>query len=139
MLNKPTNSIASRSVVVKNLTRTLGFSACLGALGLTTSAHASSQFLEERVIEVEIKTADLATESGMIAVYDRLKTKAKRECRADRAALKILSQSVEACAQDLLWQFVESSKLDSLQDFHQAQTTATTQTLAMNTSTSFKN
>ena len=95
--------------------------------------------LVERIIEVKIKTSELTTERGLIAVYEKLKTKANRECRADRRTLKHLNQTMDQCSQDLVGQFVESSKIKILQDYHQAETSTDTQTLAMNMATSLQN
>lgn len=139
MLNKPSVSIAPLPTAVKNLTRAIALSTCLGVVGFATSAQASSAFMTERVVTVKIKTSDLATEAGTEAVYTKLKSKAKRECKSDRTTLYYTGQTLSECTENLLVQLLESSQLEILQNYHLKQSTVETETLAMNAALALQN
>lgn len=120
MLYTRTVSKLSNSAVVKMMGRSLALIASAGTLALASTAHANNGQFVDQVITVEINPSELATPQGTEKVYNKLKTKATRVCRADRKTLYYLGQSVDECASDLLEQFVTSSKLPGLQTFHYA-------------------
>ena len=123
MLIKRTSDLTLKAIAV------LAF---VGTLASASTASADSSLLVERVITAKIQTSELTTKDGMAAVYARLETKALRACRADRATLQFTHQSMAECASDLMDQFIESAKIESLETYHLTQATTQTKKLASN-------
>ena len=92
------------------------------ALITAVSAMAPQAFagapLVDRVVEVRLDAAALDTEAGRKAAYETLQRKAMRACASDREALRLQKITAQACADDLLAQFVASAGHAELTRLH---------------------
>jgi len=120
MLIKTQNPLPRPARKVKKTATTCLSIMMIGLSATPLSAFASS-FIEERVITVSFNASDLQTESGKVAVYEKLLDKAATTCSADLITLKMLGESVEECTQDLMEQFIESASLEQLAAYHAEQ------------------
>jgi len=120
MLIKTKNSLPSTTV--KKTATTCLTLMMLGLSATPMSAFASS-FTKERVITVSFKASDLQTETGKAEVYEMLLEKAVTTCKADLITLRVLGETVDECAKDLMEQFVESASIEPLAAYHAAQST----------------
>lgn len=118
MLSKRNDFMTTPTRSVKELGSTLALMAGFGMLTLAPAASAGNLPMVDRVVKVKISMAELQAENGVQSVYQKLEKVANRTCRRDTATLAYLQQSKGECADDLLSQFVENSKLESLQNYH---------------------
>jgi len=107
-----------------------GLALCLSALTPNAVANESPMF--EKAVTVTFTLTDLRAPDGAQTVYTKLEKRAEKFCRADKASLKILGQTVEECADDLVSQFVNSANIDAITALHTAQTRSATAQLAFN-------
>lgn len=78
----------------------------------------AGDMLVDRVVEVRLQVAALATDAGVAKAYAKLERKAKRACRSDPSALRLQGISAEDCAADLMDQFIVSASHDGLTAQH---------------------
>ena len=121
MLNKRTAYIKTPLPAVKKLGRSIALVAAAGTLAIANASFANPSLTTEQVITFEIQMSDFDEPNGTAKVYEKLKAKAKRVCRADRSTLDFYGQTVSECTQDLLVQFVASAGLPNLQSYHSSQ------------------
>lgn len=121
MLIKRIASMISSSVNVKTLSRTAVMALTFGAMTAAGSASAFSSNMTERVITVKIKMSELKAPDGIKKTYMKLKSEAESYCEADDATLYVTGETVSECTSELLTQFVESTGIESLEDYHLAQ------------------
>ena len=94
----------------------------LTAAAFAPNAFAGESVWTERTVTAKISMAELQTETGLKGAYAKLEKKAERFCRADRSSLYKTKETVTECVGDLMNQFVESSKIESLQAYHSSMT-----------------
>lgn len=101
-----------------------------------TSSIAPSAFasnLVETKLTVKISTADLADADGVEKTYARLQKRATSFCKRDSSTLYFLNESVEDCVEDLMEQFITTSKAAPLKAHHEKVAELTmTEKFAMN-------
>ena len=78
----------------------------------------AGEMLVDRVVEVRLQVAALATDAGIARAYAKLERKAERACRSDPSALRLQGISAENCAADLMNQFIASASHDGLTAQH---------------------
>lgn len=98
-----------------------------GFLALATGAIAPNAFangalLVDRTVSVKFSLTELRAPQGPEKIYAKLEKRAMSFCRADKATLRYLDQSLAECANDIVDQFVQSVNIIALTDYHKAQT-----------------
>jgi len=82
--------------------------AILAAGTFTMTLPANAAIGSSYKVETRVKVIDLETEEGLIRVYEQLKEAADKECRVDRIMSLSEKRLAEACAENLLDDFVNS-------------------------------
>lgn len=103
---------------IKTLTATC---VLVGATALT-ALPANAAVTMEDTVSTRIKVADIQTAEGLAKTYDRLERAANKQCTVKVTGSR-LARIDEACAADLLGDFIESSGVTALAKLHEAKTT----------------
>ena len=118
MLIKHLYKLPSKSALVNKTL--IGLLIAGSAIALPATASASSYMnIKTSEVKVKFKSADLNTEDGLDAVYTMLEKKAANACAfGHNLDLDGNLISKEACAENLLSQFITSSETASLKQYH---------------------
>jgi UrcA family protein len=113
--------MVSPSTLVKTLGRTTAIVLAASTLGFATQASAFGGTLVDRVVTVKLKKSELAAPEGIEKSYTKLKVRAERFCNSIDSTLFLTGESVDECTSELLTQFVQSTGLEVLQNYHSSQ------------------
>jgi len=121
MLIKHKTNVSPKFSVVNKVVLGSALTAITLVMPLTANAFSYNDTIKQSEVKVRIKLAELTTPEGVAAVYSKLERKAARSCAAgidvDSEGNRI---SKESCAKNLITQWVSSSGIESLYDFHMA-------------------
>lgn len=122
---KRSKHIASKTGAVKNAGLALAAFAALSAGIIPSTASAKDFLTVDKEFTVTFLASELATAHGMEVVYEKLGAEASKACKSLSFTSKRLGETFEDCVSDLMNQFVESSGMEVLRNYHMTQNTIT--------------
>ncbi len=88
-----------------------------GTVAIAPTASASSQLVEKK-LTVKISMSELSKADGIEKAYAKLQEKAESYCEKDSTSLDFLGETVKECVEDLMKQFIATSKAAPLKAYH---------------------
>lgn len=120
MLIKHRSLVTRGSHTVNKALLAMAIAAAALSTSQTVMALPTSASINKTVHTVKFSRAELATATGMEAIYGKLTQEAKSACNLGRAVNQNGKLMTKAeCTLDMLSQFVTSASIDALTDYHE--------------------